>query len=113
MILDTLTILTEAFERRTHWAVKPEGLCKGGICVPLPDSGDAHLLDARILSQLLNMPLIHDERHDLWCLGPEALGRALTTALLPDLELPDSDGNPFRLRSLLGQNVLLVAWASW
>ena len=25
----------------------------------------------------------------------------------------DKDGNPFKLSSLLGQKVLLVAWASW
>jgi len=37
----------------------------------------------------------------------------LTTAVAPDLELPDVDGNPFRLSSLRGQKVLLVAWASW
>ena len=39
--------------------------------------------------------------------------RFLTTAVAPDLELPDFDGNPFRLSSLRGQKVLLVAWASW
>jgi peroxiredoxin len=37
----------------------------------------------------------------------------LTTAVAPELELPDADGNPFRLSSLRGQKVLLVAWASW
>jgi len=49
----------------------------------------------------------------VWCLGPEALGRALTTAQAPDLILPDYQGNPFALSSLRGQKVLLVAWASW
>ena len=34
-------------------------------------------------------------------------------AVAPELELPDADGNPFHLSSLLGQKVLLVAWASW
>ena len=113
MILESLTIMAETFERRTGWAFRPEGLCKGDICVPLPEHGDARSLDARVLSQRLNMPLIHDERHELWCLGPEEMGRTLTTADLPDLELPDQDGNPFRLRSLRGRKVLLVAWASW
>jgi len=36
--------------------------------------------------------------------------------VLPDqteLELPDADGNLFKLSSLRGQKVLLAAWASW
>ena len=51
----------------------------------------------------------------LWALGPASgpTGRALTTAIAPELELPDVDGNPFKLSSLLGQKVLLVAWATW
>ena len=31
----------------------------------------------------------------------------------PELELPDADGNTFKLSSLRGQKVVLVAWASW
>jgi hypothetical protein len=59
------------------------------------------------------MPLVRDERRPLWALGAEAGGRALVTATAPDLELPDASGAPFRLSSLRGQKVLLVAWASW
>jgi hypothetical protein len=59
------------------------------------------------------MPLVHDEPHDVWALGPESFGHALASVQLPELELPDSDGNPFRLSSLHGRKVLLVAWASW
>ena len=61
------------------------------------------------------MPLVADDAHGIWALGPETAvtGRALTTAVAPELELPDADGNPFRLSSLRGQKVLLVAWASW
>ena len=113
MILESLAISAEAFERRTGWAVNPEGLCKGDVCVPLPDGSDGETLDARVVADRLGMPLIRDERHDLWCLGPEAGGMALAAADLPDIELPDYEGNPFRLRSLLGRKVLLVAWASW
>jgi peroxiredoxin len=37
----------------------------------------------------------------------------LTSAVAPELELPDRDGNLFKLSSLHGRKVLLVAWASW
>jgi cytochrome oxidase Cu insertion factor (SCO1/SenC/PrrC family) len=59
------------------------------------------------------MPLVHDEAHGLWALGPESGGRALTTAVVPEITLPDRNGNAFSLSSLRGQKVLLVAWASW
>ena len=40
-------------------------------------------------------------------------GLPLRSAVAPELELPDFRGGSFRLSSLLGTKVLLVAWASW
>ena len=61
------------------------------------------------------MPLLRDEPHGLWALGPATVsGRALTTAKAPDLTLPRfPGGEPFELASLLGTKVVMVAWASW
>src|SRR5688572_5052273 len=74
-------------ERRTGWAIKPEGACKGTVCVPLPRDGAP--LTAGVLSDRLGMPLVGDEGRGLWALGPStATGRALETAAAPDLELP-------------------------
>ncbi len=113
MILDGLEVDRSEFERATGWAVKPEGACRGDICVPLPDAS-THPLDARVLSDRLGMPLIGDDATGVWALGPAALtGRALTTAQAPEIVLPDVDGNPFALSSLHGQKVLVLAWASW
>lgn len=77
------------------------------------DAADAAAIDIAAAARALAMPLVHDEAHGLWALGAEAGGRALSTALAPDLELPDFRGRPFRLSSLRGTKVLLVAWASW
>lgn len=112
MILETVAIDPVALERRTGWELKPEGACKGGLCVPLLVERGAPI-DARLLAERLGMPLIHDEPSGLWCLGPEAGGRTLTTVDAPDLILPDIHGHAFHLRSLRGRKVLLVAWASW
>ena len=112
MILETLAIDPVELERRTGWQIKPQGACKGDCCVPLPAAGTDQI-DARLLSERLGMPLVHDEPSGLWCLGPEAGGRALASVDAPDLVLPDLQGRPFRLRSLRGSKVLLVAWASW
>jgi len=114
MILESLQVSPEEFAERTGWESKPEGLCKGDICVPVGEAltDDGHL-SVRALANKLRMPLVTDELHGIHALGPEAGGRALATAQVPDIELPDVDGNPFALSSLHGRKVLLVAWASW
>ncbi|MDP9374846.1 MAG: hypothetical protein M3Q65_20835 [Chloroflexota bacterium] len=112
MILESLQIGPAEFERRTGWAIKPEGACKGERCVPLP-GGEGARLDVHALAERLGMPLVHDEASGVWALGPEAGGRVLTDARAPELVLPDLAGREFRLSSLVGRKVLLVAWASW
>jgi len=112
VILETIHVSGAEFELRTGWALKPEGACRDDRCVPLPESA-RDPFDVRVLAERLSMPLVHDEAVGLWALGPEAGGRALTSAIAPDLELPQADGAVFRLASLRGQKVILVAWASW
>jgi len=112
MILKTLQVDPEVFAQRTGWVIKPEGACKADRCVPLPSTTEK-LLDVRALAQRLGMPLLHDEKHDIWSLGPESGGRVLSSAVAPEIVLPDLDGTPFDLSSLRGQKILLVAWASW
>jgi hypothetical protein len=115
VILTELTVDADTFAERTGWVAKPEGLCQGAMCVPAPTvrRPDGRL-DVDVLADRLGMPLVHDEANGMWALGPPtASGHALTTAEAPELELPDRDGNPFRLSSLHGRKVLLVAWASW
>ena len=116
MILDDLDVTDEAFTAATGWAIKPQGACRGDVCVPLPAEvrGADGRIDVAVAADRLGMPLVHDEEHRLWSLGPGTVtGRALATAEAADVVLPDRDGNPFRLSSLHGRKVLLVAWASW
>jgi hypothetical protein len=112
MILEQLEVDPKILQRRTGWEIKPEGACKGDRCVPLPD-GAGELLDVRMLAERLGMALVHDLEHDLWALGPESGGRALLSAELPEITLPDRDGRDFSLRSLRGSKIFLLAWASW
>ncbi len=116
MIVDAPRVAPADLLRRTGWEIKPEGACKGEHCVPLPGTALIDgLVDIGVFAERLGMPLVSDPDHGLLALGPETglTGRALTTAQSPELELPDRDGNPFRLSSLRGRKVLLVAWASW
>jgi hypothetical protein len=113
MILNSLHVDPVLFERQTGWAIKPEGACKGARCVPLPAATPGGPVDVRALAARLGMPLVRDEEAGLWALGPEAGGRALADIRVPDFALPDLAGREFRLASLRGRKMLLVAWASW
>ncbi len=112
MILESLEIGLKDFEERTGWAIKPEGACKGEVCIPLPKFGGS-AVDVRALAEHLRMPLIRDEEHRVWCLGPEGEGKVLASARAPELRLPEWRGGVFALSSLRGMKVLLLAWASW
>ena len=109
MILERLDIDVPTFEAATGWAIKPEGACKGDVCVPLQGE-----FDVLSVADRLGMAVVHDEASGLWALGPESIGgRALVTAVAPELVLDDLDGSEFRLSSLRGQKVVLVAWAPY
>jgi len=116
MILTTLDgVRPESFADSTGWDPKPQGLCRGEVCVPAPGSlRDDGSLDVEVAASRLGMPLVHDPDHGIWALGPATVsGRSLETAAAADPTLVDRDGNPFRLSALHGRKVLLVAWASY
>lgn len=108
MLLERLDQPPAEFEARTGWSIKPQGACRGEVCVPLTEP-----FDVRELASRLGMALVHDETHDVWSLGPESAPHALASAELPDIILPDHNGNDFALRSLRGTKVFMIAWASW
>ena len=114
MIVTELRTTAADLAARTGWVAKPEGLCKGAMCVPLP-GGTTASLDLAVVARRLGMPVLHDEAHGLYALGPATVGgRALDTAEVPDLTLPDLDGHPFSFGSLLGRKkIVAFAWASW
>jgi len=121
VILDRLDIGVQEFQELTGWTLKPEGACHGEVCVPLGEAGltvsgdgSGGAVDLPAVADRLGMPLLHDDTAGVWALGPASVGgRALTSAEAPELVLPDLDGRPFRLSSLRGQKVVLVAWAPY
>ena len=104
----------------TGWVVKPEGLCRGPVCVPLPAGRERELVDGgRIdlaaLWRHLGRPAVHSDRGHVWVLAQSARDRAAALASLeaPDFALPDPTGRIHRLSDHRGKKVLLVTWASW
>ena len=117
--LDAITglqIAPQDLERATGWAVKPQGLCKGDLCVPMTDSQRTDgRIDAAAFWRRLGNPVLSDEADETWVLGAGATERsdALGSLDAPDFELPDVNGIPRRLSSLRGKKVFLATWASW
>ena len=111
MLLESLDVSAEQFATGTGWEIKPEGACKGDVCVPLEPS---RRFDLTATAERLRMALVPDDETRLWALGPESLGdRALVSAAAPELVLEDLDGTPFHLSSLRGQKVVIVSWAPY
>ena len=116
----TLSALTIA----SGWEIKPEGVCKDEICVPLPDARrpalirnepSGMLFNLTEFARLIEQPFAHDERHAVWYFGPAGWEwkSRLTSRQAPDFELPDLDGRPHALSEHRGKKVFLLFWASW
>ena len=99
----------------TGWKLESRGACRAEVCVPLPQGS---VTDGKVqlaaVADTLGMAVVSDPNAGLWAVGPASLGgRVLATAEAPELELPDFDGRPFKLSSLRGTKVVLVAWAPY
>jgi hypothetical protein len=100
------------------WEIKPQGLCRGEVCIPVRDAAQlvgAAGVDLAALARLIGRPLALDVAEGAGCLGSSAAERAvqLTSLEAPDFTLPDLDGKPHSLSQQRGKKVLLVAYASW
>ena len=116
----TLWVSARDAEAATGWVAKPEGLCRGPVCVPVPAGRERELADrGRIdlagLWRHLGQPAVHSDRGHVWVLAQSARDRAaaLTSLEAPDFALPDPAGRMHRLSDHRGKKVLLVTWASW
>ena len=83
--------------------------------MPLPSVGPDDTFDLVGTAERLGMAIVDDPTTGLLAVGPASLGgRALTTAVAPELTLPQVlTGETFRLSSLRGSKVVLVAWAPY
>jgi hypothetical protein len=116
---DGVRLAPEVLHDALGWELKPQGLCRGDTCVPVPPSAAPLArqdgVDLATVATLLGRPLALDVEHRVACLGAAAADRAHTLRSLeaPDFTLPDLDGRPYTLSGFRGKKILLVAWASW
>lgn len=113
---DGLGVSAADAERAVGWTLKPEGMCRDEICVPLPQgmARDGRV-DLAAFWRHLGNPVLSSDAGDVWMLGTgvEARRAALEGLEAPDFTLPDLAGKPHTLSSLRGRKVFLATWASW
>lgn len=104
----------------TGWTLKPEGVCRDEVCVPLPQGREGEFVDSRrfniaAFARYLGQPVLHDVPSQTWAIGEAAETRASTLRSLqaPDFTLPDIAGVEHTLSDYRGRKVFLVSWASW
>jgi hypothetical protein len=111
-------IAPEDLERAFGWELKPQGLCKGDICVTLRERRGLQSeggIDLAVFAQTVGLPLALDAREGVAVLGESAAARGSRLASLeaPDFTLPDLQGRLHSLSEHRGKKVLLIAYASW
>lgn len=108
-------------ESSLGWQLKPAGLCRGELCIPIPPGRRASFVRAdgainlAALARHRGQAVVHDDRGTVWVLGrPEEDRASLTaSAVAPDFTLPDLSGHVHSLSTYRGRKVLLASWASW
>jgi hypothetical protein len=102
-------------EAATGWSCKPEGLCRGELCVPLPADGswtdDQGRIDLATFARHDRRAILGDHKRAVWAIGPRA--ETQVDVLAPDFTFPDLDGNPHSLSDYRGRKVFLYTWGSY
>lgn len=103
----------------TGWELKPEGVCRGGVCVPIPPSRASQFVrdgrfNLRAFADHLGQPVVYEPEGATWVIGEAAADRASRLeGQAPDFELPDISGAMHRLADHRGKKALVVTWGSW
>ena len=106
------------FERLSGWSLKPEGLCKGAVCVPVINSqllSDGMSIDLIEFSRIVNQNIVVDSQYRVAAFGEQAPSRAglMKSLDAPNFTLPDIHGKQVSFSDFNRRKRLLLAWSSW
>jgi hypothetical protein len=116
--IESTRVSPAELQELTGWELKPEGLCRGDVCVPTrgrPEVEVDGVVDLAVVADLLGQPFVVDDEKSVAVLGTSVATRTqqLRDANIRDLVLRDFDGNDVPWSSIGRKKKLLVAWASW
>jgi hypothetical protein len=100
------------FTRATGWELKPEGLCRGEMCIPARGRLDPAAIDLEIAAEVLHRAFVVSIDGGVAAFAGDPMSSG-ARASIDELELPDLDGNVVRMSDYAGRKRLLIAWASW
>jgi len=119
---DRLLVALERLGDALGWELKPQGLCRGDVCVPVRDraalhagAGDGNRLDLGAVAAALGRPAVIDADAGIAAVALDAEQRrgALDSLRAPAFTLDDLDGVPHALDEWRARKKLLVAFATW
>ena len=118
---EDLWLAPPVLRESTGWELKPAGLCRGPVCVPMPPGRQTEIVrddgavNPAALARHRGQAVVHDDERRVWAFGAPSEARAVNRPSLeaPDFTLPDLDGRPHSLSDARGRKVVLIAWASW
>ena len=100
--------------------IKPEGVCYGDLCIPLDaalmvEQAGRKWFSLTALAALLEQPFVVDLEAGVWSFAeiPAKRENMMVSAMAPELELTDREGQVVRMADLKGKKALIVTWSSW
>ncbi len=119
-----LWVVPADLPRVNGFELKPEGACLDELCVPVLQDRDSEMfvtragqpwLNVTALARRLDQAYVADHDHRVWSFGeiPVTRNGFLRSAMAPDFELPNREGELVRLSDFRGKKVLIITWASW
>jgi peroxiredoxin len=103
--------------RVTGWAPKPQGWCRGEVCIPAASLGalaGTEVLAAVDVARGLGSAFAVDVEHRLAVVGPRADHRGhVSSGVAPDVALAGLDGDVHQLFEDAPAKALVLAFASW
>ena len=113
-----LSVSNSVLEQATGWSLKPEGLCRDQVCVPVRNV-EALIKDDQVdlaeFARLVSQNIVIDVQRKVVALGEQAQIRSTEMATLeaPDFALPDIHGRQVSFSDYNRRKRLLLAWSSW
>ena len=113
-----LSVSNSVLEQATGWSLKPEGLCRDQVCVPVRNvealiKNDQ--VDLAEFARLVSQNIVIDVQRKVVVFGEQAQirGTEMATLEAPDFTLPDIHGRQVSFSDYNRRKRLLLAWSSW